>query len=122
MVQLRRNADGSRTWLMEGETLQERLKELATIFEFHARKDHDINLDARFTAELLAMQTTDLLRLAEQQARELRELRKMAEEFVVFKAEMLAELKALKDPDSKKLDKPKLKPPPARKDKGSAKP
>jgi len=115
MVQLRRNADGSRTWLMEGETLQERLQELATVFEFHARKDHDIKLDPRFTAELLAMQTTDLLRLAEQQERELRALRGAAEEFAVFKAEILAEIKALKYPEDKTLDKPRLKAPPARK-------
>lgn len=115
MVQLRRNSDGSRTWVMEGETLTERLEELATIFNFHARKDHDIKLDARFTAELMDMQTKALLDMARQQERELRELRKVAEELVVFKAAVLEELKALKEPDSRKLDKPQFKAPPARK-------
>lgn len=109
MVQLRRNDDGSHTWLMEGETLQERLQELATIFNFHARKDSDLKLDPRFTAELLALQTKDLLKIAEQQEQELRALRKAAEEFAVFKAEILAEIKALKEPDAQKLDKPRLK-------------
>jgi len=122
MVQLRRKSDGSRTWVMEGETLQERLAERVTIFNFHARKDNDINLDARFTAELLAMQTRDLLAIALQQEKELRELRTIAEEFVVFKAEMLAELKALKEPDNKRLDKPHFKAPAAPKSKNSNKP
>lgn len=109
MVQLRRNKDGSHTWLMEGDTLQERLQELATIFNVHARKDNDLKLDPRFTAELLAMQTKDLLKIAEQQERELRELRKTVEEFAVFKEEILAELKALKEPHGQKLDKPPFK-------------
>lgn len=114
MVQLRRNKDGTRTWVMEGETLQERLAELATIFNFHARKDNDLQLDPRFTAELMAMQTQALIRMAEKQEQELRALRKAAEEFAVFKAEMLAELKALKEPERKKLDKPQLSSTPRR--------
>jgi|GEM_PF-1321236 hypothetical protein len=108
MVQLRRNADGSRTWLMEGETLPERLREIATIFSYHADKNHEVRLDHRFTAELLAMQTADLVRLAEEQERELRALREAVAEFTVFKAEILAALKELKEPDNKALDKPRF--------------
>ena len=112
MVQLRRNEDGSHTWLMEGETLPERLAELATIFKVHAKKGDGLKLDPRFTAELLAMQTEALLRMAEKQEQELRTLRKTAEEFALFKAEVLVELKALKEPETKKLDKPQFKAPP----------
>lgn len=112
MVQLRTDNSGKRTWVLEGETLKERLEELAIIFNYHAKASNKVDMDARFTAELLEMQTRGLMAMAEKQEQELKALRKVAEEFLIFKAETTAALKKLKEPDdAPALDKPSFKPP-----------
>lgn len=112
MVQLRTDNSGKRTWILEGETLKERIEELAIIFNYHSKASNKVDLDPRFTAELLEIQTRALAAMAEKQEQELKELRKVAEEFVLFKAEMKAALQALKKPDTPPaLDKPSFKPP-----------
>src|SRR5690554_3211651 len=112
MVQLRTDNSGKRTWVLEGDTLKERLEELAVIFNYHSKASNKIEMDPRFTAEMLEMQTRGLMAMAEKQEQELKELRKVAEEFVLFKAEMKAALQALKKPDDvPALDKPRFKPP-----------
>ncbi len=111
MVKIRKKPEGGITWVLEGETLPERLEEFATIFNFHARESGGTKLDPRFTAELLELQTRAMVQMARAQETELKRLRELEREFALFRAEILAEVKTLRNPPSSGLDKPKLKAP-----------
>jgi len=118
MVKIRKKPEGGITWVLEGETLPERLEEFATIFNFHARESGGTRLDPRFTAELLALQTRAMVEMARAQENELKRLRELEREFALFRAEILAEVNALRNPIPPSLDKPRLRAPKKPENKG----
>lgn len=109
MVKIRREGNGT-TWLLEGETLPERLDELTEIFKFYSRKDGQ-TMDPRFMAEVMALQTQALAHMARAQEQEMERLRKVEKDMDALRKEFTAAMQELKAPAQGRLNKPALQPP-----------
>ncbi len=107
MVKIRREGNKT-TWLLEADTLPERLEELAEIFNFHSKEQSSERIDQRFMAEIMALQTKSLAEMARAQELELERLRKVENEVALLREEFRAEIAKLKQPEHGRLQKPAM--------------
>ncbi len=110
MVKIRREGNKT-TWLLEADTLPERLEELSEIFNFHSKENSNERIDPRFMAEILALQTKALAEMARAQEEEIERLRHVEKELAELRAEFRHEMEKLKQPLHGKLDKPAMRAP-----------
>ena len=107
MVKIRREGNKT-TWLLEADTLPERLEELSEIFNFHSKENSSERIDQRFMAEIMALQTRALAEMARAQEEELQRLRNVEKELAELRTEFRNEIENLKQPQHGKLDKPAM--------------
>lgn len=107
MVKIRREGNKT-TWLLEADTLPEKLEELSEIFNFHSKEQSTERIDQRFMAEILTLQTKALADMARTQEEELQRLRVVEQELKALREEFKAEIDKLKQPQHGKLDKPAM--------------
>lgn len=109
MVKIRREGNGT-TWLLEGETLPERLDELTEIFKFYSRKDGQ-TMDPRFMAEVMSLHTQALAQMARMQEEEMNRLRKVESEVAAMRKEFKAAMEKMENPQQGQLNKRTLSAP-----------
>lgn len=107
MVKIRREGNKT-TWLLEADTLPERLEELSEIFNFHSKEENNERIDQRFMAEIMTLQTKALAEMAHAQKEEIERLRKVEAELAELRTKFKEEIEKLKQPQHGKLDKPAM--------------
>lgn len=107
MVKIRRESNKT-TWLLEADTLPERLEELTEIFNFHSKEQSSERIDQRFMAEIMALQTKSLAEMARAQEEEIERLRNVEKELAALREEFKTEIAKLKQPKHGRLEKPAM--------------
>lgn len=107
MVKIRREGNKT-TWLLEADTLPERLEELSEIFNFHSKESSSERIDQRFMAEIMTLQTKALAEMARAQEKEIERLRAIESELAALRSEFRNEIAQLRQPQHGKLDKPAM--------------